>query len=131
MKLTLEIQDNDKEKAILLETLSQQSNMVLSQAFLYAQNLCEYGVDVAEKWSTAIQQAYALEKAYIKGRYDESEMVMEYSIRKAYTKCWECIENGNAAEKEVFYFRTLGIGICEECLKKILKQRYGISEIEE
>lgn len=125
MKLTFEIADNDKEKAILLETLAQQNNIVLSQAYLYAQNLCMYGVDVTKSWS-AVQQADALEKAYIKGRYDESERIMKSSIRKIHTKCNEC-----SAEKEVFYFRALEIGICEECLKNILKQRYDISEIEQ
>ena len=57
-----------KEK--LLELLSQEDTTVLSQAYLYAKNLTDYGVDISNKWETATQQASALEKAYRKGYYD-------------------------------------------------------------
>ena len=57
-----------KEK--LIELLSQEDTMVLSQAYLYAKKLTDYGVDISNKWVTVTQNASALEKAYSKGYYD-------------------------------------------------------------
>ena len=73
MQIVIEIPSNDSQKGTLLKMLAKENDMVLSQAYLYAKSLCEYGVDIAEKWSTATQQAEALERAYRKGRYDEAE----------------------------------------------------------
>lgn len=73
MQLIIDIPTNDGQKGALLKLLAKENDMVLSQAYLYAKNLCEYGVDIAEKWSTVTLQAEALERAYRKGRYDEAE----------------------------------------------------------
>jgi hypothetical protein len=63
----------------LIDELLKMSPMTLLTAYLYAINLTSYGVDVTEKWLTAIQQTSALEKAYNKGYYD----AMEVSSRNA------------------------------------------------
>lgn len=73
MQIVIDIPDNDSQKGTLLKLLAEENDMVLSQAYLYAKNLCEYGVDIAEKWSTVTLQAEALERAYRKGMYDEWE----------------------------------------------------------
>ena len=73
MKLIIDIPDNDSQKGTLLKLLAKENDMVLGQAYLYAKALCEYGVDIAQKWSTVTLQADALERAYHKGRYDEWE----------------------------------------------------------
>ena len=51
----------------LIDELSKMPPMVIATAYLHALNYTRYGVDVTEKWLTAIQQANALEKAYAKG----------------------------------------------------------------
>lgn len=58
-------------KEALLKLLAQEDELVLSQAYLYAKNMVDYGIDITEKWETALEQHEALHKAYIKGRYDE------------------------------------------------------------
>ena len=73
MQIVIEISDNDKQKAEILKWLADENNMVLTQAYIYAKNLDVYGVNVAEKWLTTVKQAWALERAYCKGRYDEAE----------------------------------------------------------
>lgn len=73
MKIVIDIPDNDGQKGQLLKLLAQENDMVLSQAYLYAKNLVDYGVDIAQKWSTVTLQAEALERAYRKGQYDEAE----------------------------------------------------------
>ena len=73
MQIVIDIANNDKRKAEMLKLLANEDNMVLSQAYVYAKNLVLYGVDVAEKWSTVTEQAWALERAYNKGQYDEWE----------------------------------------------------------
>ena len=69
-----------KEK--LIELLSQEDAMVLNQAYLYAKNLTNYGVDIAEKWVTATQNASALEKAYRKGYNDALRRLVESELRE-------------------------------------------------
>lgn len=54
----------------LIDELSKMPPMVIATAYLHAINYTLYGVDVTEKWVTAIQNASALEKAYREGYYD-------------------------------------------------------------
>lgn len=54
----------------LLDELSKMPDMVIATAYLHALNYTRYGVDVTEKWLTAIQQVSALDKAYAKGYHD-------------------------------------------------------------
>jgi hypothetical protein len=54
----------------LIDELSKMPPMVIATAYLHAINYTLYGVDVTEKWVTAIQNAKALEMAYKKGYYD-------------------------------------------------------------
>lgn len=55
----------------MINWLAKQDEALLSLAFIYANNQYTFGVNVTEKWETAVQQHDALQKAYIKGQYDE------------------------------------------------------------
>ena len=44
--------------------------MVIATAYLHAINYTLYGVEVTEKWITAVQNAASLEQAYHKGYTD-------------------------------------------------------------
>ena len=68
---------NTQTKEKLIELLSKEDTMVLSQAYLYAKNLTNYGVDITEKWVTATQNARALERAYREGYYDALQRLAE------------------------------------------------------
>lgn len=54
----------------LIDELSKMPPMVIATAYLHAINYTLYGIDVTEKWTTATQNASALEKAYRRGYYD-------------------------------------------------------------
>lgn len=54
----------------LLNELSKMPPMVIETAYLHATNYTKYGVDVTEKFLTATQNAFALERAYREGYYD-------------------------------------------------------------
>ena len=61
----------DEQKATLLKLLAQEPTEVLSLAFVYAKNFQIYGgVNVSEKWMTAVEQSSNLERAYHKGFED-------------------------------------------------------------
>lgn len=62
---------NVTDKEIIINELSKLPIMELSVALAYAKNLSLYGVDITEAWNTAVQQSYALNTAYEKGRADE------------------------------------------------------------
>ena len=64
-------------KEELLNLLSQESIMVLSQAYVYVKNLSTYGVDVTQKWLTAVENTANLERAYNKGWMGCQERMME------------------------------------------------------
>lgn len=42
------------------------------------------------------------------------------SIVKAYSKCFLCIKDGSAAEKDVIEFYNYGVCLCEKHLNKII-----------
>lgn len=54
----------------MIDILSQYDVRVLEIALAYAFHLCNFGVNVAEKWKTATEQANALSNAYRKGYSD-------------------------------------------------------------
>lgn len=60
---------NHKIKYILDE-LSKMPPMVIETAYLHAMNFELYGVDVTKEWVTAVQNSYALSRAYEKGYYE-------------------------------------------------------------
>ncbi len=74
----------DKEK--ILEELRNAPAMVLSAAYLYAVNYYKYGEDITKEWTTAVQNAAALEKAYIRGRQDEREYLLRMEVQHEDTK---------------------------------------------
>lgn len=65
------------EKETLLEQLAKENTMVLAQAYVYAKNLSTYGVDVTQKWLTAIENTANLERAYRKGWQDCFNEIMK------------------------------------------------------
>lgn len=56
----------------------QKHDMVTQLAMMYAKNIYVYGVDVTKAWESAVQNHMALEKAYIRGRQDESDKFSEW-----------------------------------------------------
>ncbi len=53
-----------------IKELAQFDEQTLAIAIVYACNMKRYGVDVTEKWNTAVEQSDALENAYHKGYAD-------------------------------------------------------------
>ena len=59
-----------KDNSFILNKLSELPQATLEIAYLYAVNFSGYGVDVANKWLTAVQQTEALNRAYERGYYE-------------------------------------------------------------
>ena len=78
--MSKERQIQEYENKRLIDELSKMPPMVLATAYLHALNYTLYGVDVTEKWLTAIEQATILEKAYRKGYYDALQRQVESDI---------------------------------------------------
>lgn len=71
------------KESMLLEFFANQDDAVLDMAYLYATNLCRFGVNVDEKWSTVTEQSSALESAYRGGYYDalqRSNRMQEFDL---------------------------------------------------
>lgn len=66
----MKYRDNTSASKQLIDKISKMSPMAVEVAYLYANNYMLYGLDVTDKWVTAVQNASALEKAYAKGYYD-------------------------------------------------------------
>lgn len=58
------------DKEYMLAKLSEESDMVIATAYVYAVNMRKFGRDVTEKWLTAVTQSMALDEAYVRGRCD-------------------------------------------------------------
>lgn len=68
--MSKEKQIKECETKHLLDELSKMPDMVIATAYLHALNYTRYGVDVTEKWLTAVQNVNALDRAYGKGYHD-------------------------------------------------------------
>lgn len=66
-----------KDKERLLASLAEEDEFVLCQAYIYAKHLHNLGVDVSKKWETVTQQSEALNRAYLQGRYDERDYLLQ------------------------------------------------------
>lgn len=84
-----QIQEYETEQ--LIEELSKMPPMVIATAYLHAINYTLYGVNVTEKWLTAIENASALEKAYREGYYDAMKHLDQISKQSEFLKA--CAEN--------------------------------------
>ena len=60
----------DIEKEALVRFLMEKDELVLKTAIYYAESYLRYGVDVTEKWDTAVKQTYALHQAERKGYFE-------------------------------------------------------------
>ena len=67
---------NKDKKQLMIDYLSNESEQVIALAYMYAKNLCEYGVDVTKEINSAVAQQAALHNAYLKGRNDERILLM-------------------------------------------------------
>ena len=67
------LQEESESENEIIKKLKKMSPMIVTTAYLYALNFTLYGEDVTEKWLTATQNNWALEKAYRKGYYDAME----------------------------------------------------------
>ena len=65
------MKNNKDRKQLMIDCLSNESEQVIALAYMYAKNLCEYGVDVTKEIDSAVAQQAALHNAYLKGRNDE------------------------------------------------------------
>ena len=54
----------------IIKEMENTDDMAVVAAYLYAKNSIEHGVDVLEKWDTAVRNSANLEKAYQKGFYE-------------------------------------------------------------
>ena len=68
----------------------QKHDMVTQLAMMYAKNIYMYGVDVTKAWESAVQNYMALEKAYIRGRQDESDKFSEWREEHKDKDCSQC-----------------------------------------
>lgn len=68
----------------------QKHDMVTQLAMMYAKNIYVYGVDVTKAWESAVQNHMALEKAYIRGRQDESDKFSEWREEHNDKDCSQC-----------------------------------------
>ena len=82
-------------KDVMIQKLSELPISVLSVAYAYALNYAQYGVDVTKEWTTAVQQNYALGRAYERGYHDGME-----TAHKAIAEFNASIGIGNLDDKE-------------------------------
>lgn len=68
------------EKKMLIDALNNMPTQVIATAYLHALNYHLYGVDVTEKWETAVQNTANVENAYLKGRRDEAEFQINVKL---------------------------------------------------
>ena len=54
-------------KEAILKLLAEEDTQTLSMAYLYAKNMVDHGIDVTEKWETAVKQESALYRAEMDG----------------------------------------------------------------
>ena len=71
------MRDKKLDKDTMLKLLSEQPDMVVAVAYLYAINYVRYGCDVTNEWLTAVSNHVNLEKAYEHGYHDAMERVKE------------------------------------------------------
>lgn len=77
---------NNLTRDKILEELKNAPDMVLSTAYMYAVNYCQYGENITKEWTTAVQNQAALEKAYMHGRHDERELLLRMEVQHENTK---------------------------------------------
>ena len=85
-------------KDAIIEEMKNTDDMALVSAYLYAVNALRYGVDVLEKWDTAVRNHANLEKAHAKGYYEGLEELREVKTdieeyrREHNCSCSDCLD---------------------------------------
>ena len=69
------MKNNKDRKQLMIDYLNNESEQVIALAYMYAKNLCEYGVDVTKEINSAVAQQAALHNASWKGRKDERRLL--------------------------------------------------------
>ena len=54
---------------------------------------------------------------------------MKIIINRDYSKCWLCIQDANAAEKEVIAFPQFGVCLCDFHMRKMIGEYLNIEPI--
>ena len=68
------------ERKMLIESLEKMPARVIATAYLHALNYELYGVDVTDKWDTAVKNTDNLQRAYLDGRRDEAQRQAGYPV---------------------------------------------------
>lgn len=86
---------SDIKKEEMVRFLMEKEEIVIKTAIAYAEAYLRYGVDVTEKWDTAVKQSYSLNRAEAKGYYkgieellpkvkELEEKVKKYELEKSW-----------------------------------------------
>ena len=67
-----------------------------------------------------VEQANPVTQAVVNGI--AKGKVLSGNMELSHTKCWQCIKDGNAAEKDVAYFPKIGVGICSYHLERYAQE---------
>ena len=99
-------QEEHKQK--MLDELSK-DYQVLAVAYAYAKNHLEYGVDVTKVWDTATLNVANLERAYLKGRKDSVEKLVEVVdvLERVYKCPSELLDRDDALDKIMTTYKKI------------------------
>ena len=50
-------------------------------------------------------------------------------VYEAYSKCWLCIKDGSAAEKDVLSFSEYGVCLCDKHIELMMKDYLGVQRL--
>ena len=94
----------------------QEERQIKELAEMYARNLVLYGVDIREKYETAVSISMALERSYIKGRADQTKRYEDAIVElHAYRQFGTVEELKEAKEKQIPKTPCIeGDGYCPE-----------------
>lgn len=67
--------EEDKRKRLLIKEFEKLPACIVATAYVYADSLNRFGVDVTKEWKTAVEQRAALDQAYMQGRQYEREQI--------------------------------------------------------
>lgn len=79
----------DIQKETLVKWLMEKDELVLKTAIAYAESYLKYGVDVTEKFDTAVKQTYSLYRAKEEGYYEGINKMQRELVR-----CKDCVRRG-------------------------------------
>jgi hypothetical protein len=90
---------NKIQRDVLLKQLETAPDEVLALAYLHSLNYTMFGVEITEKWQTAVQNSAQMQKAYEKGYRDACKMQFYLENRDALKADIEKMINESINEK--------------------------------